>query len=121
MNSFNEINDLPLHCDAVLPSQFYGSRRGSEQAEAEKRLMCAVLKDAIRCSERNLRARSVGARRAFLEAEHWLFKERNGGPFCFEHVCEALGLSSDFVRRTVSRRNNVLIAGAPSTCRGDRL
>lgn len=113
MSTFDEVNDLPLQGDAILPSQFHGSRRGGERVEGEKRLMCAVLEDALRCFERNLKARSGRARRAFVEAEYWLFKERNDGPFSFEHVCEALGLSPDYVRRAVSRRKNVLIAETP--------
>ena len=109
MSSFDDMNVVTLQGDAILPSHFYGSPGGRERIEAEKRLMCAVLEDGVRCFERNLKDHLVQGRRAFREAEYWLFKERNVGPFSFEKVRDALGLSPDCVRRAVwSRRTRLL-------------
>jgi hypothetical protein len=123
MSSFDDVNNVTLQGDAILPSQFYGSSRGGKRIEAEKRLMSAVLDDGVRCFERNLKARSAQGRRAFLEAEYWLFKERNVGAFSFENVCDALGLSPDCVRRAVwSRRSRTArrrTQGPVATIAGD--
>ena len=38
-----------LEPDVFLPSQFYGSAGLSRKLEGEKRLMIAILKDAVEC------------------------------------------------------------------------
>jgi hypothetical protein len=38
--------------DIFLPSQFYGNGGLSRQLEGEKRLMIAILKDAVECLEK---------------------------------------------------------------------
>ena len=40
-----------LEPDIFLPSQFYGTGGLSRQLEGEKRLMIAILKDAVECLE----------------------------------------------------------------------
>ena len=41
-----------LEPDIFLPSQFYGNGGLSRQLEGEKRLMIAILKDAVECLDR---------------------------------------------------------------------
>jgi len=67
-----------------LPAQFYGARRGSAAVEPVKRLMMAVLVDAIRCYQRNFATVTLRKRREFMEVQDWLFKDRNDGLFSFD-------------------------------------
>jgi hypothetical protein len=105
-----------LQPEAVMPVQFYGARRGGEQVEAVKRLMCAILEDALRCFERNLQACTTLRRREFREAENWLFSRSEGeGLFSFENVCDALGVDPNRLRRAISqRRASVLTCQTPN-------
>jgi hypothetical protein len=80
--------------------------------EAVKRLMCAILEDALRCFERNHTARTPVRRREFREAENWLFRESAGeGLFSFKNVCHALGVDSNRLRRAMSKRRANALAG----------
>jgi hypothetical protein len=63
-----------------------------------KRLMMAVLEDALRCFQNNAEAKSGPRKRLFAEAEEWLCGEGGDGPFSFETVCETLGIEPQFLR-----------------------
>ncbi len=105
-----------FEAESILPVQFFGERRGGARIEPVKRLMSAVLEDAVECFERNLRAPSGSRRRRFLEAEHWLFKGNEGaGLFSFESVCGVLDIHPDGLRRALSQwRETALAAEAPA-------
>ena len=84
---------------AILPVQFHSERRGSSEDEAVKRLMFAILMDAVRCFQTNLNARAMAKRRMFWEAKYWIFEEKGNGPFSFENVCGALEIGPGQLRR----------------------
>lgn len=69
--------------------------------DGERRLMLAVLIDAIR----NLSQGSLGLppqqRLAWLRDRTWMQREDLGEPFSFVNICNALGLSPGYVRRRV--------------------
>ena len=68
----------------------------------EKRLMLAVLEDAIGlfCRHRHAQGRR---RRRVAEAVIWLWSDSRDGPFAFVNVCEALGLDPLYVRAGLVR------------------
>src|SRR5208282_4634995 len=101
--------------ETILPVQFFGRGSNSGRTESIMRLMCAVLEDAVRCFERDLRARSVSQRRRFLEAEDWLFRHsESAGLFSFESVCEVLDIDPDRLRRALWRwRETTLSTESP--------
>jgi len=90
-----------LGSDALLPTQLYGRRRGSAALEPMKRLMTAILVDAIGCYRRNLKAVTAGKRREFREAKSWLFEDRSDGPFSFDTVCYVLETDPRLLRRSL--------------------
>jgi hypothetical protein len=90
-----------LGSDALLPTQLYGRRRGSAALEPMKRLMTAILVDAIGCYRRNLKAVTAGKRREFREAKSWLFEDRSDGPFSFDTVCYVLETDPHLLRRSL--------------------
>jgi hypothetical protein len=65
---------------------------------AERRLMIAVLADAIGCLQKNLRARNAKKRRLFLEAEEWIRSEDIAWPFSFRNICDVLGVDAEALR-----------------------
>jgi hypothetical protein len=88
--------------ETILPVQFFGKGSNSGRTEPIMRLMFAVLEDAVRCFERDLRAGSVSRRRRFLEAEDWLFRHsESAGLFSFRSVCDVLDIDPDGIRRAL--------------------
>src|SRR6266851_1914666 len=84
--------------DIITPEQYYDSRRDDSAMAPVKRLMMAVLEDALRCFQNNADARSGPRRRAFAEAEQWLCTDKGEGAFSFETVCETLGIEPQYLR-----------------------
>jgi hypothetical protein len=85
--------------DTILPSQFFESV-GAQTFSSEQRLMLAVLTDAINLlgstSSSNLR------RRSYNEAWSWVFAKRRTSSLSFDHVCDALGINAESLRRRLS-------------------
>jgi hypothetical protein len=71
--------------------------------EGARRLMWAVLKDALRCYQANFNAPGVRARQLFYETERWLQSRDPSGLFSYENVCAVLGIDSDYLRNEVRR------------------
>jgi hypothetical protein len=67
--------------------------------DGERRLMLAVLLDAIRILQKQ-RPRPR-RRRAEQRERAWLTSEDHEGPFSFANICEALGLNAAYVRRRI--------------------
>jgi hypothetical protein len=104
-------DDLPNIFAAVgiLPVQFAESRRRKLPSEGERKLLFAVLEDAIRTYLR-FRDRGVEARNSeeFVEAAEWLSCDEECGPFSYIGVCEALGIDSDCLRSGISNHTGRL-------------
>lgn len=84
---------------------FYDTLNRSVHLEPEKRLMLALLDDALKCFQKHMRAKTRRRKKLFHEVERW-FRERDGEDvFSFEHVCTVLGLSPGYVRRLLLRRH----------------
>jgi hypothetical protein len=70
-------------------------------AEPERRLLLAVLVDAIVCLQRRA-ALPPGPRRAQLdESERWVRSNSRSWPISFVNVCEGLGLAHEPLRRAL--------------------
>lgn len=97
--------------DIITPEQFYDSRRDDGSGAPVKRLMMAVLEDALRCFQNNADARTGPRKRLFAEAEQWLCSDNGEGPFSFETVCDTLGIEPQFLRSGLREWRNQQIAG----------
>jgi hypothetical protein len=87
--------------DVILASQAFEPRRGNHQAL--RRLMIALLEDAVRTFQRNLFSQGEHGRRLFREAETWLMDDHPDAALHFEDVCDALDLDADFLRSALQR------------------
>lgn len=101
MNTYAASDDLPniFQNVCILPVQCGEARRKKMPSEGERKLLFAVLEDAIRCYLR-CRDGSRSARKnpEFREAAEWLGCDEEYGPFAFVSVCEALGIDADRLR-----------------------
>jgi hypothetical protein len=93
------ITDGLFQADVVLPVQFH--RRGRDTAE--KRLMVAVLADAVDCFRQYACATDRRAARLFAEVDDWISCGERDWPFSFENICETLEIDSEYVRSGLER------------------
>src|SRR6185295_11092797 len=94
---------IGLEPETVLPSQYFERFRIDASLQPEKRLMLAVLEDAVGAYQKYVNASSRRAHRLFDEAEEWIESADADGPFTFENVCQALGLEAAYLRRGLRR------------------
>lgn len=89
--------------DAALSAQYFESHRSKTLSEPEKRLMLAVLEDAISCFQNNVLARSGKSKKLFEESEAWILAGDRDWFFSFENICDVLGINSVYVRQGLLR------------------
>ena len=92
-----------LQPDIVLPVQFFRALQGRESLRGERRLILAVLEDAINCFQNNLFATDNRGKRLFREAEKWLMSGDRQLPFAFENICDFVSLEADYIRQGLRR------------------
>jgi hypothetical protein len=89
--------------DAVLPSQYFEGLRRRRDMSGERRLMIAVLEDALHCFQKYVDAEDPKHRQMFLEAESWITADNPAWFFSFESVCDTIDLDPDYVREGLMR------------------
>jgi hypothetical protein len=70
-------------------------------ARGEKRLMVAVLRDAIAEFRRFRAASNRRGRRLFADVQAWFAANDDAWPFAFVSICETLGLDSGRLRQVL--------------------
>jgi hypothetical protein len=83
----------------ILPVQF----ADNDSNQAEKRLMLAVLEEAVATFQRYADAKSRRGERLFREAQEWIDSTDTSWIFAFESLCHALGLDVDHLRGGLQR------------------
>lgn len=102
-----------LEPDVFLPSQFYGTGSLSRKLEGEKRLMIAILKDAVECLDKYRGARSSLGRSHYLNALEWVEDKSTEWLFSFTNICDLLGFDPDYMREVLLKRENKYVKPAP--------
>lgn len=86
--------------EVMSPDQFYDQfARASGHLSSERRLVLAVLTDALRCFQIE---RTTSQRDAlYRETKHWFFFVAEGPVemFSFEWICDALDIEPGWLRR----------------------
>ena len=98
MNRYTDFLDSVFVPDLLTPKQYFDSKRRDSGDDPIKRLMMAVLQDAIRCYQDGEKSGSALKREKFVEVKDWIFDEISKGPFSFVVVCEVLGLVPEYLR-----------------------
>jgi hypothetical protein len=81
----------------IVPAQFYPHRRGAAETEPIRRLMIAMLVDAVQCFQAG--ERQTVKRKEVWDARTWIFGRYADFPFSFVNVCAELGVSPHRIRR----------------------
>jgi len=88
--------------EALLPDQYFDRVAGSCREMPEKRLMAAVLLDALVHLQRE---GSTGA----AEVRSWIAGHGARGIFSFSGVCEALGIDPSYLTRGLTMRPRIVV------------
>jgi hypothetical protein len=89
--------------DALLPAQFYAAFRGGSAVRGEKKLMLAVLQDALDCYQKYAFAKDGAGQQLFTDAHSWISCPDRNWYFSFENICETLEISPDYLRGGVEQ------------------
>jgi hypothetical protein len=93
-----------LEPDVFLPSQFYGTGGLSRQLDGEKRLMIAILKDAVECLNKYRGARSSLGSSQYHNALEWVEDEGTEWLFSFNNICDLLGFDPGYLRKMLIKK-----------------
>lgn len=85
--------------DIILPSSFLPRTI----ATPEKRLLLAVLEEAVGTFQRHLLATDRRGRMAFVDVETWFASDDPTWLFSFVGICDALGIDPTYVRSGLRR------------------
>lgn len=75
----------------------------SDADEGARRLMWALLKDALRCYHTYVDSSTVRGQKLFRETDRWLRSRDLRWVFSFENVCAVLDIDSDYLRNELDR------------------
>jgi hypothetical protein len=106
--------DLP--CDAMESAMSLRTmhNRCNEDLPPERRLMIALVRDAIRSIERYRHARDVRGRRIFAEEVQWILSNDMSWFYAFARVCEVLDLNPESVRESLHLSPGTALRRSPS-------
>ena len=90
--------------DVLASDQFHAILKSSQASDPERRLMVAMLEDAVSCLSKDPRRVPRQQRKAFEEAYSWVnADDGEDWIFCFTSVCETLGLNASYLRCGLNR------------------
>ena len=89
--------------DTLVPAQYF-DRVGTDAAfQPEKRLMLAVLEEAIATFQRHAIGHTRRSQRLVEDVEEWVSGASGEWPFSFDNICGALDLDADYLRAGMMR------------------
>src|SRR3990172_6563651 len=89
--------------DILLPNQYFAAFRRGRVVEGERRLMLAVLEDAVDSYRKYALARDPREQASFLEAREWFWSSDRSRLFAFENICDVLEMNADYLRSGLDR------------------
>ena len=95
-----------LKLDTFLPSQFYGNEGLPRHLGGERRLMAAILKDAVECLKKYRGAKSSSGRELYQNDLEWVEDESTGWLLSFTNICGLLGYDPDYLREFLLKREH---------------
>lgn len=122
---YNDFLSKILEPDTMLPFQFYGKRQLSGHVDGQKKLMLAILQDAVECLEKYRGSRNSIQQELYQDSLNWICDPAAEWLFCFTNVCDFLGFDPSFMRqslleREAKARKKVSLRGT-ELARGDRV
>jgi hypothetical protein len=85
--------------DTLLPSQYFDRLRRRASIDGERRLMVAILEDAVDVYRKQAGARDRKRRQLFEDAEAWIESTERSWIFSFENICDMLNIDAEYLRK----------------------
>ena len=89
--------------DTLLPSQFFDRTRRRSEHDGERRLMIAVLEDAVDVYRKQAGAGDPRGEQLFREAEAWIEDPDRTWLFSFQNICDVLDIDAGYLREGLHR------------------
>ena len=113
-NAINQDLTFLFEPDVLAPNQFHAILKSSQTPDPERRLMVAILEDAVSCLSKDPRRCPRLQRRSFEEAHYWVnASDAESWVFSFTNVCETLGFDPSYLRRGLNRWTALSQSSAP--------
>lgn len=98
-------NSMPSWSEEVLtPEQFFPAAKDSTlEWNGERKLLLAVLRDAIESFFRYMKDPTTRGRRLFRETHEWFWSTDRQWLCSFENICDHLYLDANYIRRGLKR------------------
>jgi hypothetical protein len=97
-----DIIDKLIVSDVITRSQYYDSRKGQDDDAPLRRLMLAVLRDALAClSSGASGSASNPQRKEARDAAEWIGNKTDESLFSFNGICETLSIHPDALRESL--------------------
>ncbi len=98
--NISRIQEQQISPSFCLPEQFFTDATQSQAHwSGTRRLLFAVLQDAVACWFRYQRARSAQGQQLFREIRDWFSTTDRDSLYSFENICIHLNLNADYFRR----------------------
>src|SRR5262249_24768552 len=94
---------LELEPATVRPAPLIGGPPPDASIVPEKRLLLAVLEEAVVTFQRYVTDSGRRGRRLFREAEEWVGSDEGDWPCSFHNICDSLGLDPAYLRQGLRR------------------
>jgi len=85
--------------DTLLPTQFFDRVRRRSEHDGERRLMIAILEDAVDVYRKQVGATDERGTHLFAEAEEWIEDPDRTWLFSFQNICDVLDIDAEYLRR----------------------
>lgn len=95
--------------DILLPNQYFAAFRRGRAVEGERRLMLAVLEDAVDSYRKHAAACDPREQACFLEAKEWFSSDDRSWLFAFENICDVLEMNADYLRSGLDRWRRAVV------------
>lgn len=89
-----------LQTEVILPAQFWHIVAPDSP---ERRLLLAILEDALITLLHHRRRDNLESRRLVTETEKWIGSNRRTSPFDFVGLCDVLGVDPTYLRALIRR------------------
>ena len=99
---------VPLGEEILTPEQFFTySRNSGVSWTGERRLLLAVLEEAVANFLRYRHATTTRGKRLFREEYEWFWSQEKNYLYAFETICDHLHLDPDYIRAGLQKCRRV--------------
>ena len=106
-------DSLPIRLsEARLAEEYVEQLRRRSYDEGEKKLMLAVLQEALNNFVQSVSAKDPVGRQSYDEVERWFLEDESEWLFSFKNICDSLGMDPAYLRTGLIRLRESRLVGS---------